>query len=247
MSEIREDAFLGGRLRIAQPISGYRAGADPVFLAASIPAVSGDEVLELGCGAGTAFLCLMARVNGVKVTGVERDAVIAKLAARNAKSNGFEAEIIEADVTDLPPTLKERSFDHVFFNPPFFDRGHGSASPNPARESGRGGDGLDVWCDTALRRLRPGGTLSLIHRTASLPQTLAILGNRLGDLRLLPLQPREARAAKLFILQGKKGAKGPFTHLPAFLLHEGTHHETDGDSYTAKASDVLRNGAAINL
>ena len=75
MSEIREDAFLGGRLRIAQPISGYRAGADPVFLAASIPAVSGDEVLELGCGAGTAFLCLMARVNGVKVTGVERDAL----------------------------------------------------------------------------------------------------------------------------------------------------------------------------
>ena len=56
MSEIVEDAFLGERLRIRQPATGYRAGSDPVFLAASVPALPGQSVLELGTGAGTALL-----------------------------------------------------------------------------------------------------------------------------------------------------------------------------------------------
>ena len=49
------DAFLGGKLRILQPRDGYRAGIDPVLLAASIPARAGDRVLDLGCGAGVAW------------------------------------------------------------------------------------------------------------------------------------------------------------------------------------------------
>ena len=46
------DQFLGGRLMVAQPKTGYRAGVDPVLLAASVPAVRGESVLELGCGVG---------------------------------------------------------------------------------------------------------------------------------------------------------------------------------------------------
>lgn len=58
------DQFLGGRLMVAQPKTGYRAGVDPVLLAASVPAVRGESVLELGCGVGVASLCLAARVPG---------------------------------------------------------------------------------------------------------------------------------------------------------------------------------------
>ena len=36
------DAFLGGRLQILQPRHGYRAGVDPVLLAASIAARAGQ-------------------------------------------------------------------------------------------------------------------------------------------------------------------------------------------------------------
>ena len=50
--EITRDKFLGGRLVISQPKKGYRAGVDPVILAASIPARSGESILELGCGVG---------------------------------------------------------------------------------------------------------------------------------------------------------------------------------------------------
>ena len=77
MSETREDAFLGGRLTIRQPVRGYRAGADPVFLAAAVAAKPGERVLELGCGVGTALLCLGARVAGLDLTGVERQGDLA--------------------------------------------------------------------------------------------------------------------------------------------------------------------------
>jgi tRNA1(Val) A37 N6-methylase TrmN6 len=60
--ELSRNDFLGGRLRLWQPVSGYRAGVDPVLLAASVPALSGQSVLELGCGAGAAILCLATRV-----------------------------------------------------------------------------------------------------------------------------------------------------------------------------------------
>ena len=40
---LTHDAFLGGQLTLAQPVSGYRAGVDPVILAASVPAKKGNR------------------------------------------------------------------------------------------------------------------------------------------------------------------------------------------------------------
>ena len=68
---LTEDGFLGGRLRILQPEKGVRAGIDSVFLAAAVPAHTGDSVFEAGIGPGVAALCLLARSPGVEVTGVE--------------------------------------------------------------------------------------------------------------------------------------------------------------------------------
>ena len=65
MTELTRDAFLGGRLHLWQPVNGYRAGVDPVLLAASVNARAGQAVLELGCGGGTAMLCLGKRVSGL--------------------------------------------------------------------------------------------------------------------------------------------------------------------------------------
>lgn len=248
MIETREDAFLGGRLHIRQPVNGYRAGADPVFLAAAIPAKSGQNVLELGCGVGTALCCLMARVSGLTVTGVERDPNHAQMARENCAPLDPTANIVIADIFDLPAQVIDQSFDHVFFNPPFFDRASGPAAPNPDREGGRGTDvTLGEWVDVALKRTRPDGLLTLIHRIAWLPDAIKALGSRAGDTRVLPLQPRRARAAKLFILQAKKGSNAPFTLLPPMILHKGDAHIEDGDSYTDSSAAVLRNGAPLFL
>lgn len=243
-----DDAFLNGRLHIRQPKDGYRAGADPVFLAAAVAAKAGDSVLELGCGAGVAILCLLSRVGNISVTGVDREAPALALARENLTRNNLDADIVQADITALPEELRSRSFDHVMTNPPFFDRAHGSPAENPAREAGRGAEtALSDWIDVAIRRLAPKGTLTMIHRAEHLPACLAALDNRVGAITAKPLVPRQGKPAKLILLQAIKGAKAPFQLSAPLVLHTGDAHEKDGDSYTKAAKDILRNGAALSL
>ncbi len=105
-SDLTRDAFLGGLVQAWQPRLGYRAATDPVFLAASVPARAGERVLELGCGVGVAALCLQARVPGLHLTGVELQAAYADLARRNAQANGAVMDVVQADLTGLPPDLR---------------------------------------------------------------------------------------------------------------------------------------------
>src|SRR5208283_5102281 len=94
------DAFLGGRIHVRQPGKGFRSGLDAVFLAAACPAREGDAILEAGCGAGAASLCLLARMGNITVTGVEADPDLAALARENAAANGFgeRFEVVAADI-----------------------------------------------------------------------------------------------------------------------------------------------------
>lgn len=248
MEKLSKDAFLGGKLTLSQPVKGYRAGADPVFLAASVPASSGDTVLDLGCGVGTALFCLMARVPGLVATGVEINPSYANIARQNAADTGFGADIHKSDLTMLPDTLRSQSFDHVITNPPFFDRADGSVAIDEGREIARG-ETVDLtnWIDACIRRISPKGTLSVVQRAERLPALLSALDGRLGDIRALPLVPRTGRPAKLVILRARKGARGAFQLLAPFVLHKGDQHENDGDSYTDQAQDILRKGAALSL
>ena len=101
-AELTEDGFLGGRLSLLQPARGYRAGVDPVFLAAATPARPGQSVLDLGCGVGTAALCLGARVPDLSLAGLERQPDYAALARENATRNGIPLTVIEGDLPARP-------------------------------------------------------------------------------------------------------------------------------------------------
>ena len=132
------NAFLGGRLQIEQPTRGYRAGIDPVLLAASIPARAGDTALDLGCGVGVAGLCLARRVPGVHVTGIELQPDYAALAQANATRNDLPLDVVTGDIASLPKPLKDWQFSHVFANPPYFDRHASTKAPDPGRETAMG-------------------------------------------------------------------------------------------------------------
>ena len=47
VSDFSIDEFLGGRLKIKQPLRGYRAGVDPVLLAASVMPMKANIYLTL--------------------------------------------------------------------------------------------------------------------------------------------------------------------------------------------------------
>jgi tRNA1(Val) A37 N6-methylase TrmN6 len=245
-ADLTDDAFLDGRLRLLQPARGYRAAADPVLLAAAAPAIPGARVLDLGCGVLTAGLCVAARVPGITLAGLERQAPYADLARRNAARNGIAAEVVEGDVARMPAALR-RPFDVVLLNPPYFAPGDGTPASDPGREAAlREDTPLAAWLDAAGRRVVPGGWLVLIQTAERLPDVLAALPATLGSLTVLPTQPRPGRAARRVILRARKGGRAPFVLLPPLILHDAPAHDGDRDSYTPAAQAVLRDGAAIS-
>ncbi len=121
-----EDRLLDGRIRLRQPATGYRVAIDPVFLAASVPAEPRQLVLDVGCGAGAAMLCLAARVPHLRVVGLEMQRDLVRLAGDNVILNGLDARasVMIGDLLHPPPRLSPGAFDHVMANPPFQQRGH---------------------------------------------------------------------------------------------------------------------------
>lgn len=239
------DAFLGGRLRLRQPARGFRSGMDAMLLAASVPALAGQSALELGCGAGAAILALGTRVPGLALAGLELQPTYAALARDNAALNGLPLEVLEGDVESPPSGLRDRTFDHVFLNPPYFDR----AASTPARDDGRdiahGGTApLASWLSLATRRLRPGGTLTLIQRTARLPELVGGLPSPLGSAEVLPLAARGGEEPRTILLRARKGGRAPFRLLAALPLH-GDARQADGKDFAPWAAAVLRDGAAL--
>src|SRR5688500_17759444 len=85
------DSVLGGRVMLHQPAVGYRVAIDPILLAAACPAEPRERVVDLGCGVGTAALCLARRVADVQCTGVDLQPDLATLANRNAPANRLAA------------------------------------------------------------------------------------------------------------------------------------------------------------
>jgi tRNA1Val (adenine37-N6)-methyltransferase len=231
------ETFLDGRVRVAQPETGFRSGLDAVMLAAAVPAVAGQAVLELGAGAGTASLCLAARVPGLSITGVEREQSLATLARDNAAANRADCTFVIADIFALPTELK-RDFDQVFANPPF--HGEGNVSPDEGRAAALMDDGkLNAWLKLGLQRTVSGGFFTTILRADRLNEALAALPEK--GVCAFPLWPREGAAPKRVIVQARKGSRGPFSLLPGLVLHA-----PDG-SWTPGADAVLRRGSALAL
>jgi len=229
-SDTTYDAFLGGRLTLEQPAKGYRAGVDPVLLAASVPARTGQSILELGCGTGAALLCLAERVAGLDLHAVEIQQRYADLARANATANGIDANITTADLRQMPANLTALTFDHVIANPPYFDRTKGNASPIPDRDTAFAGDtDLTDWVDAATRRLAPKGWLTLIHKADRLPDILRAMDTRLGSIAVVPLTGRAGRDADRVLLRARKGGRAPFKLHAPFHLHEGVAHGQDGE------------------
>lgn len=241
--ETTEDRLLDGRVRLRQPAAGYRAAIDPVFLAAAVPEKAG-RVLDLGCGVGTAALCLLARLPEVRVTGLELQAPLAALARDNAALNGWTErfQVIEGDLAN-PRLLPEGGFDEVICNPPHHEAAMAAApDPTKARATHEAEASLDDWVAAALAQVRPKGAVTFIHRADRLDALLAALHTRAaGDIVVFPLWPKPGQAARRVLVRARKGVRTPLTLAAGLVLHGA-----DG-RFTDEVERVLRDGAGLTL
>jgi len=240
-----EDLLLGGRLRLRQPTSGYRVAIDPIFLAAAVPAGPRDAVLDVGCGVGAAALCLAARVPGCRVTGVEVQRDLVRLAGDNVELNELTAQVsvMQGDLLNLPPRLAPGAFDHVMANPPFLAAGGATAPPDPGKAIAQleGDADLAAWVRVGLAMVRAKGSVTFIHRADRLDALLALLAGKAGEITLYPLWPGGGKPAKRIIVRARKQIASPTRLLAGMVLHE-----EDG-RFTAAADAVLRGAAGLEM
>jgi tRNA1(Val) A37 N6-methylase TrmN6 len=245
---ISEDALLGGKLVLWQPLRGHRFGHDSVLLAAAIAARPDQHAVELGAGVGAAGLALARRVEGLTVTLVEIDRALTSLARENAARNALADRIravcldVGAKAADFTAAgLAPGSADHVLMNPPFNEPQN--LSPDHARRLARAAsdETLVQWLRTAVRLLRPQGAVTLIWRADGLGDVLAAVAARFGAIAVLPVYPKPGMPAIRVLVRGVKGSMAPVTLLPGLLLAE-----TDNGP-TAQAEAVLRSGTPLDL
>ncbi len=239
------DALLGQRLRLRQPRGGYRAGSDAVLLAAAAPARVDEVVLDMGCGVGAVALCLACRCPGVRVIGVDQQASLIDLARENAERNGLDDRIqfYEGRLQRLPSDMAAQSFDHIVTNPPFYQAGRVRHPTSDAKRQAHVEDELKLtdWLRLCLKRLKPGGSLSVVQRSERLADILSAIADGAGATAIYPLWPGVDQPAGRVIVQTVKGRRSPPRLLPGMIMHEADGRPTE------MADAVLRNGAAIDL
>lgn len=247
------DAFLGGRLRLLQPRGAQRAGSDAVLLAAAVPARPGERVFELGTGSGAATLCLLARVPGAKAVAVELQPDAALAAAANAARNGMadRMRVICGDGTGAAfrRRIGHGGYDHALANPPFFRPAGRQPAAAEGREQARaeaGSGSLAEWVASLVHAVRPGGSVTVIHRAERLADLLAAFalvaaaGAPGGaGIAVAPLWPRQGLAAKRVLLRYVKQSRRDFRLGAGLALHDAA------GAYLPEAEAVLRQGRAF--
>ncbi len=242
-----DDRFLDGRLLLRQPLKGHRIGTDALLLAAACP---GDgRACDLGSGVGAVGLALAIRGAQDTVL-VERDPVFAACVRSNVTNGGFadRVTVCEADIFDRKaflraPLLADQRFDAVATNPPFDQALRGRRSPTALKQTAhamQGGDLAD-WLAVAVRLLKDGGSLTLIHRADRLADVLAALPNRAGGVCIRPVQPQADQSATRILVQATAGSRAMLRLLPPLVLHG-----PDG-AFTPEADAIHKGQAAISM
>lgn len=245
-SDITQDSFLGGRVLIYQPLKGYRAGIDSVFLSASVCPLKGQSILDVGSGVGTASLLLLKRAyqeHPFFVIGLEKHRVLSEISTKNAAANGVEPffRSVEGELQDCPLKIREMSFDHVMTNPPFFQGAMVSPDPLKAHANHSLNVSFQEWVNFCIKRLKPFGILTLIVPPDRLSEILVLFEERVGNIVIYPLWQREEVQAKRLLIQGIKGRKTPLRLLKGLVLHNEDH------TFTPQARKILWEGEPLLL
>lgn len=230
-----------GLLRIYQHPEIFKFTVDPILLAAFIRVYPRERVLDLGTGAGVIPLWLAGYRGVRKVTGLELQEEVARLAQRNIDLNGLEEriKIIRGDLRTPPPELSAETFDWVVSNPPYLKPAAGSVTESPVLARAK----FELTCTLeevikAAAGLTPGnGRFALVHLPERLPEIMVLLKKyRFEPKRLCLVHPKPGSVPHRVLVEGRRGGKpGLFVTKP-FFIHD------EGGEFSSEMTEVYKGG-----
>lgn len=244
MLNFSKDYLLDKQVKIFQPIDGYRASTDAVILSSLITDLRSDSsVLDVGSGTGAISLCLAERFKNIRpqITGLELQPELVELSNQSAQANGFTdfLSFINADISDKKTCPKPCTFSHTITNPPYSE--HDMPSPNSSKAFAHNGKEfkLSEWINFCIKMLRPQGYFYMINRAEALPEILACLHGKMGEINIIPLFSKANQNAKRVMVSARKDSKA------AAIIHRGLIIHNPDSTYSQTAHKLLRQGLSL--
>jgi tRNA1(Val) A37 N6-methylase TrmN6 len=154
------------------------------------------DVLDLGCGMAEPIARFFIEA-GCRVTGLESQAPMARLAMANVEANQLRDRVVIliGDLLRPPPRLSPASFDHVMANPPHLSEATATPPPDPGKAASNveGEAKLGDWVKFCLTMAKPQGCVTLVHRADRLDQLLVDLRGQAGEITVFPLRAARGR------------------------------------------------------
>lgn len=246
--DVIETTLLRGQVKLLQPREGFHASMDTVLLAAACKIQDGQNLLDVGCGVGSAGLCITLKKKNISLFGIDIFENNIDLARQNATLNSIADQcnfqcnnILQEDV------FKDNYFDVAITNPPYQAGGKHTPSPHEHKALAHGEDGSEItlkeWCKYLHKKLKQGGSMVMVHRADRLDEIIRALTERrwFGSLVILPVHSRIDEPAKRVLVAARKERYAPLVIKPALVMHEA-----DG-RYTERAAAILDGQAKIDL
>lgn len=242
-----EKSLLGGHLHLLQPKKGYRSAIEPVILAASCNAKADEKILDLGCGVGTASLCLASRLHKKKLTivGVDCQKDLIDLGKKNIELNNMADTLsfLYGDISHLShKQLPRGCFHHVITNPPFYKQKDADPSPYKSKHIGHIETTVQLkeWLYYCKKFLRSQGVLTIIYCAERMSELLeGLVFHNFGAIEVIPLWPRSGVCAKRVVLRAKKCRRLSTKIHPGIVLH-------NENGYTDEAQHILTEGKSLS-
>jgi len=212
---------------------GFRFGTDTVLLswytASFIREAKTVRLLETGANCGAATLLVAARRNEALIDAVEIDAEACEVMNKNIEANSLTGRIklFEGDIRDLPSEVRQKQYDLVFMNPPFFKMGQGPVTEKnkPGKFKGRfesNGD-LNCFVSAASSRLVPSsGILTMVMTAQRADEALYLMKqNGLKPFNMICVHPfRDKKAQMVLIASRKTDTDSLLEIMPPLILNE---------------------------
>jgi len=238
--EINDLEYKG--LKIIQNKKEFCFGIDSVLLANFAKDIkSGSKVLDLGTGTGIIGVLLCAKSELGEIVGIEVQAHVCELAARNIALNKLENKfkIINENIKNLDNIIEGGTIDVIVTNPPYKKENTGLKNENEAKLISR----HEIKCTlidllkASARALRDKGEIYMINRPERLVDVLVgMRENKLEPKLIRFVHSREDKAPKLVLIKAIKNAK-EFLKIERPLIiykKEGTYTEEILDIYNKK-------------
>lgn len=233
------DRLFDGRLKVLQPIKGYRFSVDALLLASFFQERPGEHILELGPGSGIISLILALRDETLYLTGIEIQEDLADLARRNIAMNQLSGRI-EIQTGDIRCTAKHfpsASFDAVVFNPPYRRMHSGKVNPDRQKAIARHeveGSFAD-FLRGARHVLKPGGRTAFIYPAPRSAEAISRMRHeKIEPKRMRIVHSYPDSEAQFILVEGIKEGGEELHILPPLFIYKS------GKDYSDEMNDLFK-------